>query len=145
MGITSEQIRAARALLRWEQKDLAEASKVSLPSVKRLETIPGDLAAQERTVDALRQAIEASGVEFTNGERPGVRWRGWKWYTATLGPDGVQRKQRMHPDFESTFAAAKMLKSKLVPPDKPFVHVPAEATGAERAALIDLGLSAVWP
>jgi len=50
--ITSEQIRAARALLRWEQRDLAEASKVSLASVKRLETIHGQLAAQPRTIDA---------------------------------------------------------------------------------------------
>ena len=73
--ITSEQIRAARALLRWEQRDLAEASKVSLPSIKRLETIPGRLAAQPRTIDALRSAIEAAGVEFTNGDQPGVRMR----------------------------------------------------------------------
>jgi hypothetical protein len=73
--ITSEQIRAARALIRWEQKDLAEASKVSLPSVKRLESTPGPLPAQERTVDALRAALEAAGVEFTNGARPGVRLR----------------------------------------------------------------------
>ncbi|MEJ0094269.1 MAG: hypothetical protein WDN46_12780 [Methylocella sp.] len=72
---TSEQIRAARALLRWEQKDLAEASKVSLPSIKRLETIPGDLAAQGRTIDALKGALEAGGVIFVeeNGEGPGVR------------------------------------------------------------------------
>jgi transcriptional regulator with XRE-family HTH domain len=74
--ITSEQIRAARALLRWEQKDLAGASKVSLPSVKRLETIRGALAAQERTVERLRRALEAAGVEFTNGGQPGVRLRG---------------------------------------------------------------------
>lgn len=73
--ITSEQIRAARALLRWEQKDLATASAVSLPSIKRLETIPGALAAQGRTIDALRVALEAAGVIFVdeNGEGPGVR------------------------------------------------------------------------
>jgi hypothetical protein len=35
--ITSEQVQAARALLRWEQKDLAATLKVSLPSIKRLE------------------------------------------------------------------------------------------------------------
>ncbi len=58
MTVTSEQIRAARALLRWEQKDLAEASKVSLPSIKRLEIQPGALAAQERTVAAIRAALE---------------------------------------------------------------------------------------
>jgi transcriptional regulator with XRE-family HTH domain len=71
--ITSEQVRAARALIRWEQRDLAESSKVSLPSIKRLETTPGPLSAQPRTVDAIRAALEAAGVEFTNGEQPGVR------------------------------------------------------------------------
>ncbi len=77
MTISSEQIRAARALLRWEQKDLAAASKVSLPSVKRLESQPGQLAAQPRTVDALVAALEAGGVVFVaeNGEGPGVRLR----------------------------------------------------------------------
>jgi hypothetical protein len=35
--ITSEQVQAARALLRWEQNDLAATLKVSLPSIKRLE------------------------------------------------------------------------------------------------------------
>lgn len=84
--ITSEQIRAARALLRWEQKDLASASKVSLPSIKRLETIPGNLAAQARTVEAIRSALEAAGVEFIaeNGGGPGVRLR------KGAGPGGLR-------------------------------------------------------
>ena len=71
--ITSELIRAARALLRWEQRQLADASSVSLPTVKRLEAKPGNLAANVSTVDALVRAFEAAGVEFTNGEQPGVR------------------------------------------------------------------------
>jgi predicted transcriptional regulator len=62
--ITSEQVRAARALLRWEQRDLAEASKVSLPSIKRLEGQPGDLAAQDRTVTAIVEAFIEAGVVF---------------------------------------------------------------------------------
>lgn len=73
--ISSEQVRAARALIRWEQRDLAEASKVSLPSIKRLETTAGPLAAQPRTIEAIRAALEAAGVEFTNGGQPGVRLR----------------------------------------------------------------------
>lgn len=75
--ITSEQVRAARALLRIEQKDLAEASKVSLASIKRLETQPGPLAAQPRTLAAIRAALESAGVIFVdkNGEGPGVRLR----------------------------------------------------------------------
>ena len=75
--LTSEQVRAARALLRWEQKDLAAASMVSLPSIKRLEAQPGPLAAQPRTVAAIRAALEAAGVEFIpeNGGGAGVRLR----------------------------------------------------------------------
>lgn len=73
--LTSEQVRAARALIRWEQRDLAAASMVSLPSIKRLETQAGPLAAQERTVIAIRAALEAAGIIFVpeNGEGPGVR------------------------------------------------------------------------
>jgi transcriptional regulator with XRE-family HTH domain len=69
---TSEQIKAARALLRWSQSDLAQASRVPLQTIKRLETIPGPLAAREGTIEALRTALEAAGVEFTDGARPGV-------------------------------------------------------------------------
>ncbi|GGD93644.1 transcriptional regulator [Aureimonas endophytica] len=75
--MTSEQMRAARSLIRWDQKQLAEASKVSVPTIKRLEGIPGPLAAQERTVAALQSALEAAGVIFIaeNGEGAGVRLR----------------------------------------------------------------------
>jgi transcriptional regulator with XRE-family HTH domain len=77
LPLTSEQLRAARALLRWEQRNLAEASGVSLPTVKRLETQPGELAAQERTVVELRKALETAGIEFIaeNGGGAGVRLR----------------------------------------------------------------------
>lgn len=77
MRISSEQVRAARAMLRWEQKDLASASGVSLPSIKRLEGQSGALAAQPRTVEAIRRALEAAGIIFVaeDGEGPGVRLR----------------------------------------------------------------------
>ena len=75
MSLTSEQVRAARMLLRWEQRDLAEASGVSLPSIKRLETQPGQLSAQERTLEAITRALEKAGIEFIpeNGGGSGVR------------------------------------------------------------------------
>jgi transcriptional regulator with XRE-family HTH domain len=62
--MTSEQLRAARALLRWEQKDLAAASGVSLPSIKRIETRPGEITSFESTLMNLRSALETAGVEF---------------------------------------------------------------------------------
>jgi transcriptional regulator with XRE-family HTH domain len=73
--LTSELIRAARALLRWEQRRLSDASSVSLPTIKRLEAKAGILAAHRPTVAALRSALEAAGIEFTNGDQPGVRLR----------------------------------------------------------------------
>lgn len=77
MLLTSEMVRAARALLRWEQKQLASASGVSLPTVKRLETSPGPLAAHGPTIAALQRALELAGVEFIpeNGGGAGVRLR----------------------------------------------------------------------
>jgi hypothetical protein len=51
------------------------ASKVSLPTIKRLETIRGELAAHVRTVEAIRAALEKAGIEFLDedGGGPGVR------------------------------------------------------------------------
>jgi transcriptional regulator with XRE-family HTH domain len=76
-ALTSEVIRAARALLRWEQRQLAEASLVSLPTIKRLEAKPGPLFAHASTLAALTRALEAAGIEFINenGGGPGVRLR----------------------------------------------------------------------
>jgi transcriptional regulator with XRE-family HTH domain len=73
--VTSELIRAARALLRWEQRRLAEASSVSLPTVKRLESKSGILVAHASTVAALVHALEIGGIEFIdeNGGGAGVR------------------------------------------------------------------------
>ena len=73
--LSSELIRAARALLRWEQRDLATASSVSLPTIKRLESQPGALVAHTSTITALKNALEAAGIEFieANGGGPGVR------------------------------------------------------------------------
>jgi predicted transcriptional regulator len=62
--LTSEQIRAARALLRWEQKDVANASGVSLPSIKRIELKPGQITAYDSTQAAIRRALEEAGIEF---------------------------------------------------------------------------------
>ena len=77
IAFTSELIRAARALLRWDQRQLAEASSVSLPTVKRLESKPGLLVAHATTLAALRRTLEAGGIEFIdeNGGGLGVRLR----------------------------------------------------------------------
>jgi transcriptional regulator with XRE-family HTH domain len=75
--LTSEQVRAARALLRKEQRDIAKAAGISLETVKRIERTPGQISAMAATVDRLTRALGALGVEFIpeNGGGPGVRLR----------------------------------------------------------------------
>jgi transcriptional regulator with XRE-family HTH domain len=64
------QLRMARAALRWGVRELAERAGVTANTVTRIEN---GSDAKQSTMDALRRALEAGGVEFTNGERPGVR------------------------------------------------------------------------
>jgi len=71
--ITSEQIKAARGLLRWSQQDLATAAGVGLDTVKRIERVHGPVNAHTRTVGAMQRAIQDAGVAFTNGDEPGVK------------------------------------------------------------------------
>ena len=75
--ITSEQVRAARALLRWDENDLAGAAKLPASTIGRLEATPGSLIADASAIAAVRATLEAAGVEFLeeNGSGPGVRLR----------------------------------------------------------------------
>ena len=75
--ITGEQFRAARALLRLEQSEVAEVSGVSLPTIKRLEAASGPISANTGTRDALVRAFNQAGVVFVddNGQGTGVRFR----------------------------------------------------------------------
>ena len=73
--LRSEQIRAARALLRWDQKQLAAAANISVQTIKRLEGMSGKVSAYTGTVEAIRKALEGAGVAFTNDDEPGVKLR----------------------------------------------------------------------
>jgi transcriptional regulator with XRE-family HTH domain len=75
--LTAEQLRAARALLRIEQADLAERSGVSLATIKRFEAMDGPIKARTETVALLWAALDALGVIFIprNGDDVGVRLR----------------------------------------------------------------------
>ena len=64
----------ARAALGLSVRALADLSKVSTDTISRLER--GD-ELRERTIDAIRMALEKAGVEFidANGGGLGVRLR----------------------------------------------------------------------
>ena len=73
--ITSDQIRAARALIRWSAADLASASGIGSATIKRMEVMEGVPSGNVKTLLALKAALESAGVEFvgTPDDRPGVR------------------------------------------------------------------------
>lgn len=73
--ISIRQIKAARAMLAWSQGDLSVASGVSEPTIARLEAADGPLGGRSDTALKIISALEAAGVEFTNGGQPGVRMR----------------------------------------------------------------------
>ena len=70
--MNAAQCRMARAALQLGVRDLAEAAQVSPTTVSKLER--GE-PLYSRTIEAIRTALEAAGVEFTNGDEPGVRLR----------------------------------------------------------------------
>jgi hypothetical protein len=59
--ITPEQIKAARALLRMEQDELARRASVSVTTIRRLEA-PGECAGAEAIF--VQMALQEAGVEF---------------------------------------------------------------------------------
>lgn len=71
--ISGAQIRAARALLGWTAKDLAQNAKVGVSTVQRIENAQGTPNVHAPNLAAIQSALEAAGIEFTNGRAPGVR------------------------------------------------------------------------
>ena len=62
--ITSNQIRAARALLRIDQTSLARDAGISVVTLRRLEEQHGLSKVAPATVDRVRLALETAGAEF---------------------------------------------------------------------------------
>jgi transcriptional regulator with XRE-family HTH domain len=75
--LTSAQIRAARALLRWSAEELARESTLGVTTIRRAELTEKETSMTTANDSAVRRALEAAGVEFIdeNGGGPGVRLR----------------------------------------------------------------------
>ena len=76
MSISSEQSKAARALIGWSRRELAEASQVAERTLIDFER--GARAPHRRTLTDLRRALEEAGVVFIDQNEeggPGVRLR----------------------------------------------------------------------
>jgi transcriptional regulator with XRE-family HTH domain len=77
--MTSAQMRAARAMLDWSQTKLAAASGVSVETIKRLERMDGAIESTKvGTLEAIKRALNNAGIDFTNGDEPGLKMRAKK-------------------------------------------------------------------
>jgi DNA-binding transcriptional regulator YiaG len=72
MRIVGKHISGARGILRMSIKELAEAASVDENTIATFESETRE--PRRATVLALLQALEDRGVEFTNGDRPGVHF-----------------------------------------------------------------------
>jgi hypothetical protein len=69
--MTPKQCRAARALLDLSQATLAKVAAVGLSTVADFELERREVSLE--AVSKMQSALEAAGIQFTNGKRPGVR------------------------------------------------------------------------
>ena len=73
MPVTSAQVRMARAALNWTVRDLAEATGLHRNTINNLEF--GRYAGDPETLAIIEKVLTRAGIEFTNGDQPGVRLR----------------------------------------------------------------------
>jgi predicted transcriptional regulator len=68
--ITAAQLRAARALLGIDQRQLALLAGVSLPTIQRMESSRGDVRSMVATLTRVVDALDAAGVELIGNDQP---------------------------------------------------------------------------
>lgn len=69
--LQTAQIRAARALLGWNQHDLAKAAKVSIATIRRIEAQEGPVMGYVSTLMSIQSAFEKAGIRFLDNEAGG--------------------------------------------------------------------------
>lgn len=89
MKITPAQIRAARALLDLGQAEMAERAKVSIVTIRRLETKQGADRVAPATLERVRAVLEQAGAEFI--------------------PDGIRRRPVNRPDARARFDKLRVI------------------------------------
>ncbi len=92
--LNPDQIRAARALLRWSARELAARSSVHLTTIQRMEGQHGVLRGRIATLQKVQAALEAAGVEFTEPKRGGSSVR---LQAQGRGDRRLSPRKAMHP------------------------------------------------
>ena len=82
--ITSRQLRAARALAGLDQRALAKASRLSLPTIQRMEASADVVRGNVESLMKLIAALERAGIELIN-----------EGSTSSSGGRGVRLRERV--------------------------------------------------
>jgi len=69
--LQTAQIRAARALLGWNQGDLAKAANVSVATIRRIEAKEGPMMGYVSTLMSIQTAFERAGICFLDDDAEG--------------------------------------------------------------------------
>ena len=70
--ITSRQLRAARALAGIDQRALAKVSRLSLPTIQRMEASDGVVRGNVESLMKLIAALDRLGIELINEDAASV-------------------------------------------------------------------------
>ena len=75
--ISSRQIKAARALLGWKGRDLADKSGVGITTLRRYEAQDGMPNANKFVIKAIKTCLEEAGIIFSGDPLtdPGIKLR----------------------------------------------------------------------
>jgi predicted transcriptional regulator len=69
--LKTAQIRAARALLGWNQAELAKTAGVSIATIRRIEAQEGSVGGYVSTLESVQSALEKAGVRFIDNDGNG--------------------------------------------------------------------------
>ncbi|NCN85112.1 MAG: helix-turn-helix transcriptional regulator [Sphingomonadales bacterium] len=87
--ITSQQMRAARALLGLDQRQLAKLAGLSVPTIQRMESSGGQVRGVVSTLVKVITALEGAGIELLGENAPSTGFgRGVRLREAKKGKSG---------------------------------------------------------
>ncbi len=84
--ITAAQLRAARALLGIDQRELAQRCSLSLPTIQRMEASDGVIRGNVDSLMKLVEALSLAGIELiSEGAASGGGGRGVRLKSSAIG------------------------------------------------------------
>jgi transcriptional regulator with XRE-family HTH domain len=74
MKLTGNHLKAARALAEMDQEALANLAGVSINTIRNMEAAGAEpVGGRATTREQVQLSLESAGIEFTNGDAPGVK------------------------------------------------------------------------